>query len=1062
MAAQAGGRQIRIDAGEVSGQLVVGDHNLVVMAEAGALVTVVQGDHPEPTRRDRPLRVLPRAFPDLLDRRAESDVAGTAIPASTSVELSGERGIGKSVLLRELAHATASALPEGVVYGSVRGDPLEDVLQFVFESLYRPAVAGGTPVKPTDAELSRLLAEEPLLVVLDDVTLDRDEVEDLLNRAPRSGFLITTEERRLWGEGKVLTLTGLPDEFATPLIERALGRPLTEDELPSVRTLWTALEGHPLRVLQAVSAVRDGRASLDQVAAGADGSTVLLSSIECVGGRERDVLAIVTAAEGASVPAETIEAIVETDPGRELEDLERRGLLTSASPSRSAVAVSAGQEAGLVIEPWGERLASYVIGFCEQHGSEPEQIVEQLELVRWALEWSVERQRWSEALRLARAIDGPVTLRGRWGTWGLALERALMAARALGDARAEGWALHQVGTRALCRDEFALADEALTGALEIRRRVGDRRGEEITRNNLDVLHGIPPTGGSGGDGPHGPVRPPGPPVRALAGVAAAVVLAGTAVLLTTRGRALSPTPAGSVRVSAHAISFRARTIGLRSEVRTARVTNVGGGPVRMGRVLVTGETPAAFIFHDRCSGRSIAPAGSCEIAVVFAPTTVGEARARMSIPQESGSTLPVALRGLGISPALRVDTERLDFGTIDVGSSAKRVVVVRNHGVPGLALHDVVLTGSDRRDYRIVWTSCSSTRLAIHGSCRIQVVFAPVSAGVRSAVLTISHSGPGSPLPVPLLGRGTAPPVPAAPALQAEPRLLGFGARPVGSVTRGSVKVTNVGGQSTRPSASMAYGSAFSISDSTTCGSADLAPGASCYVGVDFRPTRQGPFGATVHLAGGGVPAGTFSLGGEGVVSPPSSHRLTAFTAGDGAGRITSRPAGIDCTTTCSASFPAGSAVTLMATANNDSTFGGWGGACAGTEGASCTLSMSADRSVGATFDAVRYFLLDLNQDGNGRETSDPPGIDCTSSCSASFPESTVLTITATPAEDWFIYGWQGDCDGNGPTCTVTMSADRSVVIVYSTIGLQANPSGSRSNEEDIWTMTGALAIGIR
>jgi hypothetical protein len=52
---------------------------------------------------------------------------------------------------------------------------------------------------------------------------------------------------------------------------------------------------------------------------------------------------------------------------------------------------------------------------------------------------------------------------------------------------------------------------------------------------------------------------------------------------------------------------------------------------------------------------------------------------------------------------------------------------------------------------------------------------------------------------------------------------------------------------------------------------------------------------------------------------------------------------------TCSLEYPAGNEVTLTATPSSGSIFTRWGGACSGS--ASCTVTMSSDRSVTATFD---------------------------------------------------------------------------------------------------------------
>lgn len=80
-----------------------------------------------------------------------------------------------------------------------------------------------------------------------------------------------------------------------------------------------------------------------------------------------------------------------------------------------------------------------------------------------------------------------------------------------------------------------------------------------------------------------------------------------------------------------------------------------------------------------------------------------------------------------------------------------------------------------------------------------------------------------------------------------------------------------------------------------------------------------------------------------------TSYTVTVATAGDGSGTVGSRPTGIDCGATCTASIPLSTPLALTAQAAAGSSFAGWGGACAGTS-STCTVSVLGDRSVTATF----------------------------------------------------------------------------------------------------------------
>jgi sugar lactone lactonase YvrE len=76
---------------------------------------------------------------------------------------------------------------------------------------------------------------------------------------------------------------------------------------------------------------------------------------------------------------------------------------------------------------------------------------------------------------------------------------------------------------------------------------------------------------------------------------------------------------------------------------------------------------------------------------------------------------------------------------------------------------------------------------------------------------------------------------------------------------------------------------------------------------------------------------------------------LSIAKSGDGSGSVVSNPAGVDCGTSCSASFASGTSVTLMATPTSGCIFSGWsGGGCSGT--GTCSLTMTGAQSVTATF----------------------------------------------------------------------------------------------------------------
>jgi uncharacterized repeat protein (TIGR02543 family) len=156
-------------------------------------------------------------------------------------------------------------------------------------------------------------------------------------------------------------------------------------------------------------------------------------------------------------------------------------------------------------------------------------------------------------------------------------------------------------------------------------------------------------------------------------------------------------------------------------------------------------------------------------------------------------------------------------------------------------------------------------------------------------------------------------------------------------------------------------------------------------------------------------------------------NTLTISKAGTGTGTVTSSPAGINCGALCSASYSAATTVTLTATPDPTSTFAGWSGACSGTT--TCNIPMSSAQNVGATFNRIPYTLT-LTRTGGGTIVSDPSGIYCGATCSATLTKNTIVTLTAIPDSGATFTGWSGACTGTG-ACQVTMDASKTVSATF-------------------------------
>lgn len=169
----------------------------------------------------------------------------------------------------------------------------------------------------------------------------------------------------------------------------------------------------------------------------------------------------------------------------------------------------------------------------------------------------------------------------------------------------------------------------------------------------------------------------------------------------------------------------------------------------------------------------------------------------------------------------------------------------------------------------------------------------------------------------------------------------------------------------------------------------------------------------------------------------PSLFMLTVSETGTGSGSVTSEDGNIDCPPVCFFNYTSGASVTLHASADSGSTFSGWSGqGCSGLA-TTCTVTMNQVRTVTATFTNTsgtptqRLLTVAKQGGGQGTVTSNPGGINCGGTCSATFDDGTSVTLTASPAAGSTFAGWEGEGCPSAGTCTVLMNQARNVTATF-------------------------------
>ena len=472
---------------EVAGDIAIGRFVLQAGDPAGGVLRDARRAERAHFRpHPAPIMLRPRLLRGLVDRRTEAAAALSALDTGLPVEISGPSGAGKTAILRHLAHhPRATAFVDGIVYLSARHRTSLDLLQRLFEAFYE----SDTICKPADAEIRRALQDTHALILLDDVALPQEDLEQVLDAAPRSAFVIAARERCLWGEVRSIALTGLPAEDGALLLERELQRALDPTERTAAAELCASLEGSPRRILQAAALIRRHAIPAGNWSKYVTPDDLLAELMASIDERERRVLLALSAMGGVGVDVWHVSALAElpqVEPP--LTSLVARGLvLITESQYRLADGVGDRLRRTADLAPCAHRAITYFTAWAQRQRRNSESLLDASDALLRAQQHAIDTRRWAEALRLGRLIESTLVLGARWGAWEIVLERCLTAAKALGDRPVEAWVLHEMGTRAICLGDESTARRLLTQSAALRDTLGEHAAAAISRRNLRAV-----------------------------------------------------------------------------------------------------------------------------------------------------------------------------------------------------------------------------------------------------------------------------------------------------------------------------------------------------------------------------------------------------------------------------------------------------------------------------------------------------------------------------------------------------------------------------------------------
>lgn len=199
-----------------------------------------------------------------------------------------------------------------------------------------------------------------------------------------------------------------------------------------------------------------------------------------------------------------------------------------------------------------------------------------------------------------------------------------------------------------------------------------------------------------------------------------------------------------------------------------------------------------------------------------------------------------------VSPNLQASPAPVAFGSVTVGAtSAQTTVTITNSG--SATATGVSFSNTNATEFLVSANTCTAS-INAGASCSLKIAFKPSASGSRSGTLTVNRSG-GAGLGIGMSGTGGAV---ATPGQLSLPGTLSFASRTVSTTSAVStVTISNVGGTAVSVSGVVSSNASEFAIASNSC--TTVSAGASCIVGVTFRPSVAGARNATITVTSNAV-----------------------------------------------------------------------------------------------------------------------------------------------------------------------------------------------------------------